>query len=153
MLGKSMKRANAMSAIVGIWIVGVVPLQVMAAELPVDSEKITQEVRETIAVSRQYMVLRWETFQRKTREELIALQKQLIALRGKAGEASEAARTELLKSIHQAEKKKEVAKVKMDELDKLRAATDATWTDVKTGMNAALDELKHSSRYALSRLP
>lgn len=148
-----MKRANAMSAIVGIWVVGIVPLQVMAAELSPDSGKITRKVNETIVASKQYMVLRLETFQRKTREEWIPLQKQLIAFRGKAGEASEAARTELLKSIHEAEKKEEAAMVKMDELDKLRAPTDATWTDVKTGMNAVLNELKHSSQHALSRLP
>ena len=38
-------------------------------------------------------------------------------------------------------------------LDELRAATDAKWTELKSGVNAAIDELKESYRKALSRLP
>jgi hypothetical protein len=46
--------------------------------------------------------------------------------------------------------KKDVVK---DKLDELRSATDAKWTEVKSGVNSAVDELKRSYQKAWSRLP
>ena len=145
-----MNRSHTFVGIVWIGIVGIIPLQGMAAETPVDIEKITKEARETIEATKQYTAQQKEVFQGKVHEELVAVQRQVIALRGKASEASAATRTELQKSIHELEKKKDAAKNKLDEL---RAATDAKWSDVKAGMNSALEELKNSYQKALSRLP
>jgi chromosome segregation ATPase len=145
-----MNRGHILFAIAWIGIVGVLPLPGMAVEPPVDTEKITKEARETIEATKQYTAQQKEAFQRKAHEELAAVQKQIIALRGKASEASAATRAELQKSISELEKKKDAAKNKLDEL---RATTDAKWNDVKAGMNSALDDLKNSYQKALSYLP
>ncbi|TKS60368.1 MAG: hypothetical protein EWM72_01406 [Nitrospira sp.] len=145
-----MNRGIMLLGIVWIGIVGGIPLPGMAAESPVDTEKIAKEARETIEATKQYTAQQKELFQRKVHEELVAIQKQIIALRGKASEASATAKTELQKSVDELEKKKDSAKNKLEEL---RAATDAKWNDVKAGMNSALDELKNSYQKALSHLP
>ncbi len=145
-----MNRGNPLLDLVWIGIIGVVPLQGMAAEPPVDTEKIAKEARETIEATKQYAVQQKEAFQRKAHEELVAIQKQIIALRGKASETTAVTRTELQKSMNELEKKWGSAKNKLDEM---RAATDAKWTDLKAVMNSALDELKNAYLKALSHLP
>ena len=122
----------------------------MAAEPPVDTKKIVTEAREAIEATKQYTVQQKEAFHRKAHEELVAIQKQVFALQGKASKALAVIRTELQKSINELGKKWDIAKNKLDEL---RAATDAKWIDVKTGMTSALDELKNSYLKALSHLP
>jgi len=145
-----MNRGHFLFAIAWIGIVAIVPLPGMAVEPPVDAEKITKEARETIEATKQYTAQQKEAFQRKAHEELAAIQKQIIALRGKASEASAATRAELQKSISELEKKKDAAK---DKLDELRSATDAKWSEVKAGMNSALDELKRSYQHVREKLP
>lgn len=145
-----MNRGKPVLAIVWMGIVGVIPSQGVAAERPVDTEKIAKEARETIEATKQYTAQQKEAFQRKAHEELAAIQKQITALREKANEASAATRAELQKSIYELERKKEAAKNKLDEL---RAATDAKWSGVKSGMTSALEDLKNSYQKALSRLP
>jgi hypothetical protein len=145
-----MNRGNPLLGIVWMGIVGAIPLQGLAAEPSVGTEKITKEARETIEATRQYTAQQKEAFQRKAHEELVAIQKQIIALRGKATEASTSTRAGLQKSLNELEKKRDAAK---DKLDELRAATDAKWSEVKVGMNSAFDELKNSYQKALSRLP
>ncbi|MBI3357830.1 MAG: hypothetical protein HY038_13870, partial [Nitrospirae bacterium] len=103
-----------------------------------------------IEATKQYTAQQKEDFQRKAHEELVAIQKQISALRGKATEASASTRAGLQKSLNELEKKRDAAK---DKLDELRAATDAKWSEVKVGVNSALDELKNSYQKALSRLP
>jgi DNA integrity scanning protein DisA with diadenylate cyclase activity len=122
----------------------------MAAEPPVDTKKIVTEAREAIEATKQYTVQQKEAFHRKAHEELVAIQEQVFALQGKASKALAVIRTELQKSINELGKKWDIAKNKLDEL---RAATDAKWIDVKTGMTSALDELKNSYLKALSHLP
>lgn len=145
-----MSRGIMLVGIVLIGIVGGIPLPGMGAEPPVDTEKITKEARETIEATKQYTAQQKEAFQQKVHEDLVSIQKQIIALRGKAGEASAATRTELQKSINELEKKKDAAKNKLDEL---RATTDAKWSAMKVAVNSALDELKNSYQKALSHLP
>jgi chromosome segregation ATPase len=121
-----------------------------AADQPAGAEKIRKETREAVEATKEYTAQQKEAFQRKAHEELAALQKQIIALKGKMSEASTAARAELQKSIAELEKKKDAAKNKLDEL---RSATDAKWMDVKSAVNASIDELKQSYQKALSHLP
>lgn len=145
-----MNRGNSLLGIVWMGIVWAIPLQGLAAEPTVGTEKITKEARETIEATKQYTAQQKEVFQRKAHEELVAIQKRIIALRGKATEASASTRAGLQKSLNDLEKKRDAAK---DKLDELRAATDVKWGEVKAGMNNALDELKNSYQKALSHLP
>jgi len=145
-----MNRGLISSGIVWAAIVAIAPLPGSAAEPPVDTPKITKEAQEAFEATKQYMVHQKKAFQRKAREELLAIQKQIIVLRGKTSEASTATRTELQKSANELEKKKDAAKIKLEEL---RATTDVKWNAMKAGMNSALDELKISYHEALSHLP
>ena len=114
------------------------------------TDKITKGARETIEATRDYTVQQKEAFQRTVQDEMTALQQRIQALREKANEASSTTRAELQRSINELERKKEVARKKLDEL---KASTGAKWNSVRTGMNAALDELKTSYQKALSHLP
>lgn len=147
-LHMSMNRRWA-AALLAASVAGLAALEA-AADQPSGTEKITKETREAVEATKEYTAQQKEAFQRKAHEELAALQKQIIALKGKVSEASTAARAELQKSIAELEKKKDAAKNKLDEL---RSATDTKWTEVKSGVNSALDELKESYQKALSRLP
>jgi len=146
-----MNRGIILWGILWIGIVGIIPLSGGgAAEPPIGAEKITKEARETIEATKQYTAQQKEAFQRKAHEELVTLQKQISALRGKASDASTTTREEFKKSMNELEKKKDAVKHKLDEL---RTATDAKWNDMKAGANSAIEELKHSYQKALSYLP
>ena len=75
-----MNRSHTFVGIVWIGIVGIIPLQGMATEPPVGTEKIAKEARETIEATKQYTAQQKELFQGKVHEELVAVQRQGIAL-------------------------------------------------------------------------
>jgi len=114
------------------------------------TDTITKEARETLEATKAYTAQQKEAFQQKVHEELSAVQRQISALRDKTRDVSAGARADLQESITELEKKKETVKEK---LATLRNATDDKWNTVKSGVDAALDEVKHSYRKALSRLP
>jgi transketolase len=131
-------------------IVGCAVFLVLETGALAGTEKITKEVRETVDATKEYTAQQKEAFQQKAHEELIAIQKQVTALQDKARNASVAARADLQESINELEKKKEAAREK---LATLRVATDEKWNAVKSGVDAALDDVKSSYRKALSHLP
>lgn len=147
-LHMSMNRRWA-AALLAASVAGLAALEA-AADQSAGTEKIRKETREAVDATKEYTAQQKEAFQRKAHEELAALQKQIIALKGKVSEASTAARAELQKSIAELEKEKDAAKNKLDEL---RSATDAKWAEMKSGVNAALDKLKQAYQKTLSRLP
>lgn len=128
---------------------GLVSAGVEAGEQPVTSGAIAKEARETIEATAQYTVQQKEAFQRKAQEELEAIQKQMAALQGKADKASASARMELQKSIHELEVKKEAVR---KQLDGLRSATDAKWSEMKAGVHTAIEEMNQSYQRLRSKL-
>ncbi len=136
--------------IMAVGVLVIVPFLSLAGEPPTGPETITKEARETIEATREYTAQQKEAFQRKAHEELSAVQKKIIVLHGKVGEASVTTRAGLQKSIAEVEKKKGVVKNKLDEL---RSATDEKWSDVKSGVSSALDELNRSFQRVRDRLP
>ncbi len=150
-LNKGIRMRRTLVAVVMVFGgMAALPSKSPAADQLTGTEKITKEARDTIEATKEYTAQQKDAFQRKAHGELVAIQKQIIALRGKVGEASAATRAELQKSIADLEKKKDAAKNKLDEL---RSATNAKWAEVKSGVNDALDELKQSYQKALSHLP
>jgi hypothetical protein len=145
-----MIRGLISSGLVWAVIVAIAPSTGSTAEPPVDAQMITKEAQEAFEATKQYTVRQKEAFQRKAHEELLAIRKQIIALREKASEASAATRTELQKSVNELEKKKDAARITLEEL---RAASGVKWSTMKEGMDSALDKLKHSYHRALSHLP
>ena len=132
----------------GLWI-GLISAGVEAGEKPVTPGTIAKEAREAIAATAQYTAQQKEAFQRKAQEELETIQKQMAALQGKADKASASARTELQKSIHELEVKKESVK---QQLDGLKSATDAKWDEMRAGVHSAIEEMQQSFQRVRSQL-
>lgn len=145
-----MNRNLILSGIVWAAIIMIIPSPGVTAEPPVDSNRITKEAQEVIAATRLDTAQQKEAIQRKVNTELVAIQKQLIALRGKAGEASASTRIALQNSVNELEKKKDAAKTKLEEL---WGAIDVKWNAMRARVRSALDELKNSYQEALSHLP
>ncbi|THJ23614.1 MAG: hypothetical protein CAF44_002470 [Nitrospira sp. CG24D] len=133
--------------LLGFWLT---TIGVEAGEKPVTPGTIAKEARETIDATAQYTAKQKEAFQRKAQEELEAIQKQMAALQGKADKASASARTELQKSIHELEVKKEAVK---QQLDGLKSATDAKWDEMRAGVHSAIEEMNQSFQRLRSKLP
>lgn len=131
-------------------IAGMMVCQQVGAESTTGTDKIVKEARETIEATKEYTVQQKEAIERKAHEELAALQRQIVELRGKVTDASEATRVELQKSLNELEKKKDGVKARLEEL---KGATDAKWHDVQERMAMAMNELKRSYRKLLSSLP
>jgi hypothetical protein len=136
----------------GSWIAiaGMVLVMGSASVSFAGTEKITKEAKETLEATKQYTIEQKEAFQRKAHEELAVIQKQIGVLREKGHEVSAATRVDLQKSIDELEKKKDAAKL---ELEQLRAVTDSKWDAMKSDVNSALEDLKRSYQKAVSRLP
>ena len=122
---------------------------VTAGESSVTTSTITKEAREAIEVTAQYTTQHKEAFQRKAQEELDVIHAQMTALEGRIDKASASARTELQKSIHELEAKKEAART---QLDGLKSSTDATWNEMKAGVHAAIEEANLSYQRLRSKL-
>ena len=65
----------------------------------------------------------------------------MAALQAKADKASASARAELQKSIRELEVKKEAAR---KQLDGLKSASDAKWSEMKAGVHDAIEEMNQS---------
>jgi len=128
---------------------GLVSTGAEAGEQPVTPGTITKEARETIEATTRYTIQQKDAFQRKAQEEFEAIQKQMAALQGNADKASVSARTELQQSIHELEEKEGAAR---KQLDRLKSASDATWNEMKTGVHAAIEEMKQSYQRLRSKV-
>jgi len=128
---------------------GLVSMGAEAGEQPVTPGTITKEARETIEATTRYTIQQKDAFQRKAQEEFEAIQKQMTALQGKADKASVSARTELQQSIHELEEKEGAAS---KQLDGLKSASGATWNEMKTGVHAAIEEMKQSYQRLRSKV-
>lgn len=122
----------------------------IAAESTPSAEKVVKETQEAIEATKEYTAQQKEAFQRKTQEELAAIQRQIIGLRERMTKTSESTRADLQKSLNELEKKKDVVKERLDEL---KGASNAKWHEVREGMSSALNELKLSYRKLLSHMP
>lgn len=137
------------------WIIGLVvtgfgmaSALARAGELPVTPGTIAKEARETVEATVQYTVQEKDAFQRKAQEELALLQKRMAVLQAKTDKASASARTELQKSIRELEVKKEAVR---KQLDDLKSATDTKWSEMKTGVHQAIEEMNQSYQQLRSK--
>lgn len=128
---------------------GLISVRAEAGEQSVTPGTIAKEARETVEATVQYTAQEKEAFQRKAQEEFAEIQKRMAALQAKADKASASARTELQKSIHELEAKKEAAR---KQLDGLKSATDAKWNEMKAGVHTAIEEMNQSYQRLRSKL-
>ena len=136
--------------VVGVAVVGMVPILSVAAEPTASAEKVAKEAQETIEATKQYTAQQKEAFQRKAQDELVVLQRQILGLREKIAKSSESTRADLQKSLNELEKKKEGVREKLDEL---KSTGDAKWHELREGLHTALNELTQSYRKVRSHLP
>lgn len=145
-----MSPRSAITAVVYVVGIGIVPMSSIAAESPASADKVVKEAQETVEAAKQYTAQQKEAFQQKAQEELAVIQRQILGLRAKIEKSSESTRADLQKSLNELEKKKDGVREKVDEL---KNATDTKWHEVRGRMNNALDELKRSYRKLLAHLP
>lgn len=101
--------------------------------------RMTKEAKETV-----------EAFEKEARAELGTIQAGITRLQMKTNEASDEARAELEKAIKKLESKKAEARKRIEELHQ---ATASSWSRLRAGMIAALNDARRSYRDALSALP
>lgn len=142
-------RSRWINALVVFWC-GCIPVGLEAGGQPVTPGTIAQEAREMTDAAAQYSVQEKAAFERKAQEELAAIQRRMTALQAKADKASATARTELQRSIHELEDKKETIG---KQLEGLRVATDGAWNELKAGIHEAMEELNQSYERVRSSLP
>lgn len=138
--------------VIGVMVcgIGIMPVQGYGAEKPVIAETIAKEAHETMEATKEYTAQQKEAFQQKAQAELETIQKQIAGLREKAGTASDTARAELQKTIHELEAQKDAVRKQLDEL---KSVTGSKWNEIKAGVHAAIEEMKQSYQRMLSRLP
>ncbi len=136
----------------GLFVLGIggLPLGGYGAEPAVTTDTIAKDARETLEATQQYTAQQKAAFQKTAREELEVIQRQILSLQSKVGQASASARAELQQSIDALEVKKDATRKQLDEL---KSTTGSKWDDVKSSIHTALDEMKRSYREALSRFP
>jgi len=124
--------------------------QAMAAETKsgVSGEDVKKETKEALETTKEYTVQQKEEFQKKMRAELDRMQTQIDHLTAKAHRAKKETQVELNHAIEELQGKKDAAGKKMKELE---SATGKAWGDVKSGLNATMEELEKSYKRARAR--
>jgi len=141
----------------GLWgIVGIglltIPVVVAtgASDKPVTGDTVVREAQEAVTATRDYTIQQKDAFQRKVQTELDEMQVRIMQLRGQVKHASAEARADIQKAIGELEKKKDLANKKAEAI---HSATASSWEQMKSKMEAAMDDLRDSLTRARSYLP
>ncbi len=126
--------------------------QVVATQKKADvsAEDVKKETKEALDAAKELTVQQKEEFQKKMRDELDRIQKEIDRLVFKANQAKKETRAELDKAIKELQKQKDATARK---LQKMESASGKAWDDLKSGLNASMDELEKSYARAKSRFP
>lgn len=130
----------------------VLDARVGLAEAKSDSsaQDVKRETKEALQATKQYTVQQKRDFEKKTREELDRMEKQIDHLKSKAGQAKKETQAELHQLIGDMEEKRQAAAKKLKEL---QSASGKAWNDVRSGVSASVDELEKTYKQAVSRFP
>ena len=116
----------------------------------VSAEDVKKETKEAVEAAKELTVQQKEEFQKTMRDELDRMQKEIDRLVFKANQAKKETRAELNKAIGELQKKKDATAKKLHDLE---SASGKAWDDLKSGLNASMDELGKSYKRAQSRFP
>ena len=114
----------------------------------VDKSKV--DARDTATTTSAYLVQQKENLQKVLGDRMADVEKQISNLKGKTGQASEAARSEWTRTLAELQQKKRVAAEKLDQLkesgmDKwqgLKVAAEAAFADLEKGLKDAFGRSK-----------
>jgi|SRR5579875_182797 len=87
-------------------------------------------------------------YEKKMRAELDRLNGQIAELKAKAAKQSAKTRTEINREIRELNKKSEVARGKLRQLE---TSSSGAWKDMKKGVDAAMEDLESSYKRAASQ--
>jgi len=116
----------------------------------VSSEDVKKETKEALEAAKELTVQQKEEFQKKMRDELDRMQKEIDRLVFKANQAKKETRAELNKAIGELQQKKDATARKLQDLE---SASGNAWNDLKSGLNASMEEFEKSYAKAKSRFP
>jgi len=116
----------------------------------VSAEDVKKETKEALGAAKELTVQQKEEFQKKMRDKLDRIQREIDRLVFKANQAKKETRAELNKVIGELQKKKDAIAKKLQELE---SASGKAWNDLKSGLNASMEELEKSYKRAQSRFP
>jgi tRNA uridine 5-carbamoylmethylation protein Kti12 len=116
----------------------------------VSAEDVKKETKEALEAAKELTVHQKEEFQQKMRGELDRMQTEIDRLVFKANQEKKEARVELDKAIKELQKQKDATAKK---LQKMESASGKAWNDLKSGLNASMEELTKSYERAKSRFP
>jgi len=143
--------------VAGLWgIVGIGSLTISgvvaagASDKPVTGDMVIRETQEAVTATKDYTIQQKDAFRRKVQAELDEMQGRITRLRGQAKHASAEAEGDIRKAIVELEKKKDLAREKVENI---HSATASSWEQVKSKMAAAMDDLRDSFTRARSYLP
>jgi hypothetical protein len=116
----------------------------------VSAADVKKETKEALEAAKALTVQQKEEFQKKMRDELDRMQKEIDRLVFKANQSKKETRAELDKVIKELQKQKDATAKK---LQKMESASGKAWDDLKSGMNSSMEELEKSYTKAKSRFP
>jgi hypothetical protein len=126
--------------------------QVVAAQKKADvsAEDVKKETKEALGAAKELTVQQKEEFQKKMRDELDRIQKEIDRLVFRANQEKKETMAELDKVIKELQKQKDVTARK---LQKMESASGKAWDDLKSGLSTAMEDLERSYKRAASRFP
>ena len=119
-------------------------------EQPSTTDKLVRDTKDTVEATKQYTLQQKEAFQKTIQVELNEMQVKIADLQKKTSAASAEARGEMKKAVQDLEKKKDVARKKLEEVNE---STSSAWSTLKDGMTTAVTDLKKSYHEAVSKFP
>lgn len=116
----------------------------------VSAQDVKKETKEALGAAKELTVQQKEEFQKKMRDELDRMQKEIDRLAFKTNQAKKETQAELDKVIKALQQQKDATARK---LQKMESASGKAWDDLKSGLNASMGELEKSYEKAKSRFP
>ncbi|MBA2485814.1 MAG: hypothetical protein H0V35_06905 [Nitrospira sp.] len=117
---------------------------------PSAADRIVRDTKDAAEATKAYTIQQKEAFQKAIQKELNEMQVKIADLQKKTSAASVEARADLRKAIQELEKKKDLARKKLEEVNE---STTAAWSTLKEGITTAVTDLRKSYTEAISKLP
>ncbi len=113
----------------------------------VTSKDVRKEAKEALETTAAYTQQQMEEFQKQVQAELAKYDERIDELQAKAAMLKEEVKAKFDEQIKNLREKRQVVQSK---LEQLQASSGKAWEDLKTGMDAAMEDLEKSYQDAVS---
>jgi CHASE3 domain sensor protein len=114
---------------------------------PVTAQKVKQETKEAAEALKEYTLQQKEAYQKKLGTKLKEMQQKIADLKARAAKATPEAKAKLQENEAELQKKWDAAQKKFDELQK---SSGQAWGELKSGTDAAMNDLEKAYNKAVS---